>query len=424
MTSNELLIDPQEPIVRPDWVENVNEEGRMWAEAGMLSDMVPIDIGSVLSAAYRETGLQDMGDPDWEEPLTVLTEALEKEAQLNLVGRLATRSELILFIRSRLKLIHLAKQHPEIRAQRIEAPIIITGLPRTGTSILQELLHQDPRLRTPLFWETYFMGESAESGGADAHARRVGDLVAQQWIRITPQIQTMHETAGDIPAEDASLWNYSFISDAIMSFYQIPSYHVWVNKADPAIIYKYHRLALQALQWRAPKRRWFGKTLYHLGCLPKLFEAYPDARVIHTHRDPLRSMASITNLLRTFYWARSDQDFNNPGFEEIMVSEATAKRLEQVMRWRDENTIPQAQIIDSRYQDLIDDPAKAIGLIYNKLDMPFAHEDAERIQRYLAYKPKHKHGTHAYRTMSDEQVARNRPHFKRYQERHNVPDEV
>ena len=424
MTSNELLIDPREPIVRPDWVEKMNEEGRMWAEAGMLSDMVPIDIGSVLSAAYRETGLQDMGDPDWEEPLTVLTEALEKEAQLNLMGRLATRSELILFIRSRLKLIHLAKQHPEIRAQPIEAPIIITGLPRTGTSILQELLHQDPRLRTPLFWETYFLGEAAESGGADAYTRRVGDLVAQQWIRITPQIQTMHETAGDIPAEDASLWNYSFISDAIMSFYQIPSYHAWVNKADPAIIYKYHRLALQALQWRAPKRRWFGKTLYHLGCLPKLFEAYPDARVIHTHRDPLRSMASITNLLRTFYWARSDQDFDNPGFEEIMVGEATAKRLEQVMRWRDDNAIPQAQIIDSRYQDLIDDPAKAIGLIYEKMDLPFAHEDAARIQRYLAYKPKHKHGAHAYRTMSDEQVARNRPYFKRYQERHNVPDEV
>ena len=216
MTSNELLIDPREPIVRPDWVEKVNEEGRMWADAGMLSDMVPVDIGSVLSAARRETGLHDMGDPDWEEPLTVLTEALENEAQLNLVGRLATRSELILFIRSRLKLVHLAKQHPEIRTQKIEAPIIITGLPRTGTSILQELLHQDPRLRTPLFWETYFLGEAAESGGADANTRRVGDLVAQQWIRITPQIQTMHETAGDIPAEDASLWNYSFISDAIM----------------------------------------------------------------------------------------------------------------------------------------------------------------------------------------------------------------
>ena len=424
MTLSELLIDPKAPIPRPEWVERINEEGRMWADAGMLADMVPIGIGSLLDAAFRETGLSDMGDPDWEEPLTVLAEALENEAELNLMGRLATRSELILLIRNRLKITELVKRHPEIRDERIEAPIIITGLPRTGTSILQEVLHQDPRMRTPLFWETYFMGEAAASGSTDAAARQLGDVVARQWIRMTPQIQTMHETAGDIPAEDASVWNYSFVSDAIMSFYQIPSYHAWVNQADPGIIYKYHRLALQALQWRAPKRRWFGKTLYHLGCLPRLFEAYPDARVIHTHRDPLRSMASITNLLRTFYWSRSDRDFDSPGFEEIMVGEATAKRLEQVMRWRDEGAVPAAQIVDSRYQDLMDDPAAAAAKLYARLDMPFGQEDADRIRHYLAFKPKHKHGAHQYRTMSPEQVARNRPYFRRYQERYNVPDEV
>ncbi|MET0374363.1 MAG: sulfotransferase, partial [Rhizorhabdus sp.] len=393
------LVDPAAPIPRPEWVDAINAEGRMWDNAGMLADMVPLSLGSLLDAAFAETGLRDMGDPDWEEPLTVLINALETEAQLNLMGRLATRSELLLFIRNRLKLIDLAKHNPEIRRTPVEAPIIITGLPRTGTSILQEVLHQDPRLRTPLFWEIYFMGESAVSGGKDPVARELGDRVARQWIRMTPQIQTMHETAGDIPAEDASLWNYSFVSDAIMSFYQIPSYHAWVNACPPELIYKYHRLALQALQWRAPGRRWFGKTLYHLGCLPKLFEAYPDARVIHTHRDPLRSMASITNLLRTFYWSRSDQDFDNPGFEEIMVGEATARRLEQVMAWRDEGAVPDAQIIDSRYQDLVEDPARAAKHIYDGLDMAFDAEDAARVQRYLAYKPKHKFGAHRYQPM-------------------------
>ena len=419
-----LLVDPSAPIPRPEWVDAINAEGRMWADAGMLADMVPLSLGSLLDAAFRETGLRDMGDPDWEEPLTVLINALETEAELNLMGRLATRSELLLFIRNRLKLIDLVRRNPEIRNQQIDAPIIITGLPRTGTSILQEVLHQDPRLRTPLFWEIYFMGESAISGGQDQVARALGDRVARQWIRMTPQIQTMHETAGDIPAEDASVWNYSFVSDAIMSFYQIPSYHAWVNACPPELIYKYHRLALQALQWRAPKRRWFGKTLYHLGCLPKLFDAYPDARVIHTHRDPLRSMASITNLLRTFYWSRSDQDFDNPGFEEIMVGEATARRLEQVMAWRDTGAVPDAQIIDSRYQDLVEDPARAAKHIYDGLGMSFDAEDAERVRHYLAYKPKHKFGAHQYRAMSADQVARNRPHFKRYQDRYNVPDEA
>lgn len=424
MDPNELLVDPRAPLPRPEWVDAINEEGRMWRDAGMLADMVPLDVGSLVDAARRETGLHDMGDPDWEEPLGVLVHALESEAELNLMGRLATRSELLLFIRNRLHVTDLVKNNPEITRQPVEAPIIITGLPRTGTSILQEVLHQDPRLRSPLFWETYFTGEAARSGSTDAAAQRVGDLIARQWIRVTPQIQTMHETAGHIPAEDASVWNYSFISDAIMSFYQIPSYHAWVNQADPMIIYKYHRLALQVLQWKQPGRRWFGKTLYHLGCLPKLFEAYPDASVIHTHRDPLRSMASVTNLLRTFYWARSDQDFDQPGFAEIITGPATAARLEQVMQWRDDGTIPNDRIVDSRYQDLVEDPAAAARKIYDRLDIPFSDEDAGRITAYLAFKPKHKHGVHAYRTMTPEQVARTRPYFKRYQERHNVPDEV
>ncbi len=419
----ELLVDPKAPLPRPEWIDQINAEGRMWKAAGMLRDMVPLDMDSLIAAARRETGLHDLGDPDWEEPLSVLIDALEHEAELNLMGRMATRSEMILLLRNRLKLTDLVRRHPEIAEQPIVAPIIITGLPRTGTSILQEVLHQDPRLRTPLFWETYFMGEAAE-GTDDALYARLGDEIAQQWIRVTPQIQTMHETAGHIPAEDATVWNYSFVSDAIMSFYQIPSYHAWVNRADPMLIYKYHRLALQALQWRQPGRRWFGKTLYHLGCLPKLFEAYPDAQVIHTHRDPLRSMASITNLLRTFYWQRSDQDFDSPGFEEIMVGEATAKRLEQVMAWRDDGTVPASQIIDSRYQDLMDDPVAAASRIYARLGLSFDDAAARRIRDYLAFKPKHKHGAHKYRQMSAEQVARNRPYFRRYQERHNVPDEV
>jgi hypothetical protein len=170
----------------------------------------------------------------------------------------------------------------------------------------------------------------------------------------------MHETGWNIPAEDATIWCPTFISDHIMSFYQIPSYHRYVNAADPLIPYRFHKLFLQALQWRMPQRRWFGKTLYHLGNLPKLFEVYPDARVVHTHRDPLRSMASITSLLRAFFWQRSDRDFDAPGFSEIMLAEPTSQRLYHAMDLRDRGVVPAAQIADSRYQDLLDDPVNAM----------------------------------------------------------------
>ncbi len=418
------LIDPRKPLTRPEWVEKLNAEGRMWAEASMLGQLVPLDEASLLESARQLTGLDDFGEDDWREPLGVLLRALEGEAQLTLTGRLATRSELLLWLRTRLKLTWLLAQHPEILEEPIEEPIFIAGLGRSGTSILQELLNQDPRLRTPLFWEAYFPVDSAISGGNDPVAQAAGHGVASQWIRITPEIQTMHEVAGDLPAEDSSLWSFTFVSDSIMSFYQIPSYHDYVNRTDADIVYKYHKRMLQALQWKQPGRRWFGKSAtYHLAHLPTLMKHYPDARIIQTHRDPLRIMSSVANLLRAFYWQRSDQDFDAPVFENLMVGESTAKQLEQVMEFRDQGVVPPNQIFDLRYQDLMTDPVAVIEKIYRAFDMDFDEKSAQRIRDYLVFKPKHKHGVHRYEPMSAAQIAENRPYFRRYQQRYDVPDE-
>ena len=421
----QTLVDPSKPLPRPEWVRGINAEGRMWQAIGVLRQMVPLDRDSLLAAARSSTGLEDFGDDDWQEPFAVLVRALEEEAELNLMGRLCTRSELINLLQNRLKIVDLVRRHPGILDAPVERPIFVTGLPRTGTSILQELLARDPRLRTPLFWETYFPAEAAEASGRELEAARAnGDAMATQWIRVTPEIQTMHETAGDLPAEDATVWNYSFVSDAIMSFYQIPSYHAYVNASDPAIVYKYHALLLKVLQWRKPRRRWFGKTLYHLGHLPALFRAYPDACVIVTHRDPLRSMASVTNLLRAFYWQRSDRDFDAPGFEEITLGEPTARRLEAVMDLRDRGLVPGAQIVDSRYQDLMEDPVAAVERIYRAVGLSFEAPVADAIRSYLAFKPRHKHGAHVYETFTPEQAEKLRPLFRRYQDRYGVPDET
>ncbi len=419
------LVDPGKPIGRPEWVAKINFEGELWAKAAMLREMVPLDEASLLNSARRMVGLEDFGEDDWREPFGVLIRSLEEEAELNLMGRLATRSELLLWLRTRLKLTDLLRRHPEILEEKIEKPIFIAGLGRSGTSILQELLHQDPALRTPLFWEVYFPIDSAEAGGVDVAVQASGDAIATQWIRITPEIQAMHEVAGHLPAEDSSLWSFTFVSDSIMSFYQIPTYHAYVNRTDADIVYRYHKRILQALQWKVPGRRWFGKSAtYHLAHLKTLLKHYPDACIIQTHRDPLRIMSSVANLLRTFYWQRSDKDFDAPVFQDLLVGELTAQQLERVMDLRDEGVVPPGQIIDSRYQDLLTDPVAAIARIYEAFAIPFGEPAADRIRRYLAFKPKHKHGVHSYDLMAPDQVAKNRPYFRRYQERYGVADEV
>jgi hypothetical protein len=418
------LVDPSKPLERPEWVAQLNAEGRMWQGAGMLREMVPLDADSLLGGAHTLTGLDDFGEDDWREPFAVLLKSLEGEAELTLTGRLATRSELLLWLRTRLKLTDLLKRHPEILERPVEKPIFIAGLGRSGTSILQELLHQDPRLRTPLFWEVYFPVDSAVTGGKDPVAEKAGHEVASQWTRIVPEIQTMHEVAGHLPAEDSSLWSPTFVSDSIMSFYQIPTYHAYVNRTSADLAYSYHKRLLQALQWKQPGRRWFGKSAtYHLANLPTLMKHYPDACIIQTHRDPLRIMSSVANLLRAFYWQRSDKDFDAPVFENLMVGELTAKQLEQVMAFRDQGVVPPGQIVDSLYQDLMTDPVGAVRKIYDAFGIAFDDATAKRIRDYLAFKPKHKHGVHRYQPMDATQIAENRPYFKRYQERYGVPDE-
>lgn len=421
---SQQLVDPKKPLQRPEWVKKLNAEGEMWAGAAMLSEMVPLDQESLLKSSRQMTGLDDFGDDDWREPFTILLRALEEEAELNLTGRLATRSELLLWLRTRLKMTQLLREHPEILDKPVEKPIFIAGLGRSGTSILQELLHQDPKLRTPLFWESYFPIESAVSAGDNPVAQQAGHDIASQWIRITPEIQTMHEVAGHLPCEDSSLCSFSFVSDSIMSFYQIPSYHAYVNGTDADIFYKHHKQMLQVLQWKQPGRQWFCKSAtYHLTNLPTLMKHYPDARIIQTHRDPLRIMSSVANLLRAFYWQRSDQDFDAPVFQNLMEGELTAKLLEQVMEYRDQAVLPPNQVVDSRYQDLMTDPIAAIEKIYNAFDLTFDEESAKRITDYLEFKPKHKYGVHRYQAMSAQRIAENRPYFRRYQERYGVANE-
>lgn len=410
---------------RPDWVRQINEEGRLWDRAGMLADMVPLDFDGLVAAARRQTGLTRFGEDDWAEPLQVLVRALEDEAELNLMGRLATRSELLIWLSNRLKITDLIDRHPEISEEVIDRPIFIAGLGRSGTSILQELLHQDPALRTPLFWESYFPVESALSGGTDARAQALGHGIVTQWIRVNPEMQAMHETAGHLPSEDATLVAFGFLTDHIPSFYQIPSYHQYLNRSDPNLFYRNHKRALQVLQWRRPGRRWFTKSAtWHLVNLPTLFRHYPDARIIHTHRDPLRINASVGNLLRAYYFQRSDKPFDAPGFRAILDGEATAQLLERVIDLRETGQVPQAQIVDALYQDLMEDPVAALAKIYRAFDMNFDAAAAERVTRYLSFKPKHKHGVHRYALLSEEERRVKRPLLARYQKQYGVPDEM
>ncbi len=407
------------PPGHPEWLETMNREGSYFN----LEAVVPLDEASLIAHACATTGLSDFGNDIWREPFAVLVNALADEAQLTLMGRLMARSDITFWLSTRLQVTELLKRHPEILKQPVPSPMFIVGLPRSGTSILYELLAQDPDVGVPLMWEALQPCPPPEAATYETDPRiAVADKIFTQWNRVAPEFATMHEMRGDIPAECGLLMAGSFISDHIASLHQTPSYSAWTATADFLPVYEYHKQILQILQWKNPRKRWLLKAPEHQVHLDTLLGVYPDARIVQTHRDPIKCMASATSLMGTLYYMRSDQPFQAEMFENIIMGEATAARLEHVMDQREDGTIPSANIADSRYQDLMDDPLDCINDIYDHFGMALTPKAREKMTQYLAAKPKGKFGAHDYDVAVDRQ--KERALFKRYQEQHGVPNEV
>jgi hypothetical protein len=214
----------------------------------------------------------------------------------------------------------------------------------------------------------------------------------------------------------------TFISDHIASLHQTHSYSAWCIEADFLPVYRYHKMILQILQWKNPRKRWLLKAPEHQVHLDTLLQVYPDARIVQTHRDPIKCMASTTSLIGTLYSMRSDQPFNAQLFDNIIMGDATARRLEHVIEQRERGIVPEANIADSRYQDLMEDPMSCIAGIYSHFDMALSNTARARMQEYLRQKPQGKFGQHSYQV--DPIKSRDRPLFRRYQSLYNVPDEI
>jgi hypothetical protein len=414
-TGNSLWTAPP----HPQWLSDVNREGSYMD----LAAVVPLDEASLLAHAQRSCGLDDFGDELWREPFRVLIKALEEEAQLTLMGRLMARSDIILWLSTRLTVTDTLQRHPEILDEKIEAPMVIAGLPRSGTSILFELLSQDPDVGVPRTWEAMLPCPPPEQASYHADPRiEQAHHLATQWSRVVPEFASMHEMGGSIPAECGHLMVGSFVSDQIAALHQTPSYSMWCAQADYLPVYEYHKILLQLLQWKNPRKRWLLKAPEHQVHLETLMQVYPDARIVHTHRDPIKCMASTTSLMGSLYYMRSDQPFHAEMFEDIIMGEATAHRLERVIEQRESGVVPPQNITDSRYQDLMDNPISCIESIYAHFGMTLSDLARQRMLDYLAAKPKGKFGAHSYQV--DENRAGDRALFQRYQTLYSVPNEM
>jgi hypothetical protein len=386
--------------------------------------MILLDADQAILAAINSAGLDDFGDDGFREGLGILVRALNEEAELTLIGRLMARAEIARILESRLRIEKIFRNHPEIEEEEIVAPVFVTGIARTGTSILHELLWRDPGNRVPITWEMMYPA-AAVANSQDDRARTIerAESEVRMQDHVLPAMRTMHELGAELPNECIYIFAHEFACDMFTGFFHIPSYTMWKAGLDPQPAYAYHRRFLKLLQWRQPKRRWVLKAPSHMNQIGCLFETYPDGYVILTHRDPLRVLGSVSNLMASLQWMRSD----HIRYEEVVETMAFGHAYlpQRVMEARDAGNLPSERIIDMRYQDLMADPIGTVRSIYERFGEPLTSEAEQAIEACLKQRPKDRHGVHSY-TFADTglDLATERARYKQYQARFDVPSEV
>ncbi len=409
----------------PEWLRRLNAVGRaMMASGGDGAMGLPLDAESLLAEAMHNTGLSDFGPEDvWREGLKTLTQSLETEARLTLLGRVLCRADIVNALEVRLQIEETYRSLPAIADERIEGPLFIVGLPRSGTSILHELLAQDPAHRVPLSWEARYPCPPPEEASYETDPRiAMCETYVQFWNELVPEFKAMHEMGAKIPCECIWLTMPTFAVEEWLGRVQIPSFGTWYAGVDQRPVYAYHRKVLQLLQHRFRRPRWMLKAPSHMAVLDTLLAEYPDARIIMTHRDPLKSMGSTASILSALSWMRSehaDIGIIKAGFG----GEGMAHRLQAAMAAREQAS--PAQFFDVRYQDMLQDPFGVIAQAYAHFGIEFTGEAEQRMRDYLAHKPRGKHGAHNY-SFDDLglDLATERARFAAYQERFGVPSEV
>jgi len=348
---------------------------------------------SLMAAARRRTGLSDWGDDSFREPLGILLESLRKDARLNLLGWIIIHESLTKNLVNRLLIQDELKRHPEILQVPIERPLFIVSMPRTGTTLLQNLLSQDQTNRSLLFWELMSPAPSPEPRTRDIDPR-IAKAEKILWLshKLMPEWATMHPMDAKTPEECFPLLENSFVSYSFAFYGVLPRYLKWIEEQDMVPPYRYYRQQLQLLQFRFPQKRWVLKAPLHMLCLDALLSVFPDACVVQTHRDPLKvipSACSLVDILQRVICDRVDVDFYAPKWLDFLTS-----MVEHYSHVRD--SADSARFFDVHYKDLVQDPLGTVRRVYEHFGYGYEARFEERMREWLAANPQNKHGTHRY----------------------------
>jgi hypothetical protein len=382
------------------------------------------DPDTLIAQACEAAGSDDFGEPDgWRDGLALLADGLASESYLNDLGVEIAVMDIVGPLTNRLRITQWRKENPAAAAAPVERPIFIVGQPRTGTTILFDLLAQDPDLRPPLTWEVDVPWPLPQPQTYDTDPR-IAQIQANLEMSelIVPGLMAHHPMGALLPQECVRIWAAQFCSMIFPVQYRLPTYSRWMlYDADHRNAYRYHRIFLQYLQ-SGVSGQWLLKSPAHLWQLDTLVAEYPDAVIVQTHRDPLNVISSIASL--THHVRRMASDHRDIGECAEGCREENVVGLDRAMKVRDSGVLNPGQIIDILFADFIADPFAEVRKLYAALGRELSAVAEQRMRDFLAAHPGDR-GSARY-TWSDTglDAAEVREQVREYQERFDVPTEA
>ena len=375
---------------------------------------IRFDEKEMLEEARTATGLSDFGADAFRQGLGLLIETIEKNPFTE-KGRQRTRERLMRMLMGRLRIEEAFRRHPEIRDREIVRPMFLTGLPRSGTSALFNLLGADPAARPLLLWETQFPDPNWDLPPGEVDPRYTAmKLVTDRMREQNPEFTKVHYASADTPEECVLIHAYAFDGGQMGFEMMMEPYGSWIRSHDFRPLYRYYADILRLLDWQRPGERWLLKTPMHLWALDALVEVFPDCCVVWNHRDPVVCIASISSMTHMILDDQVDVTKRELGPRVLdFYSESMQRGLEL------RAGLDPARFVDVDYDALVADSMGAVDRVYAQFDLPMPEETRPAMQEYAEGHPQGKHGRHQYDIadfgLTDEEVRqRFAPYIEQY----------
>ena len=389
-----------------------------------------LDQDKLLQAARHDTGLEDFGDEAFLQPMSVLIQSLEQEADLNPIGHFLARANILRILKHRLYVQALLQQHPEILQRELGDPVVVVGLARSGTTRLHRLLAADERFLHLQSWESVYPvpwpdSFAAREAGTTEPRITALDQALKAVLYMSPQIAAVHPLGTFEVEEEVGLIQHGFATQLFEIQARIPTFAEWLMTHNQHAAYDYLVTLLKIVAWwrdDPPGKPWILKSPQYMQDLDELLRIFPGARLLCPHRDPVKVVGSACSMT----WNAIVRD--SASVTPEWVGQEWLGKIERMLRKTlevREQQVSRENQYDLLYADISTDWQRSMQGVYGFLDMPFTDQARDSMQEWLAGNRQHKHGAHKY-SLSDFGLARDEVDRRLmfYRQRFEIPYET